>query len=168
MYFVAPCRATIVIRLRIVWSRTVVAYALFLCRAHTLSSCSGVPVHSASVQGCDLCDRRWTRVRFCGLVLRCSPLKTQCLHSASRYSRRMSTKKREVRRRGIQLGSATHIGLFSAPRRAASRNYKGPRRGALKNVRCASRNPTGFRDEIPLSFWCSSVANIPMSNGCLM
>ena len=44
----------------------------------------------------------------------------------------MSTTKREVFRREIQLGSATHIGLFSAPRRAASRNYKGPRRGALK------------------------------------
>ena len=51
MYFVVPRRATIVIRLRIVWSRTVVAYALFLCRAHTLSSCSGVPKHSASMQG---------------------------------------------------------------------------------------------------------------------
>ncbi len=51
MYFVVPCRATIVIRLRIVWSHTVVAYALCLCRAHTLSSCSGVPVHGASVQG---------------------------------------------------------------------------------------------------------------------
>ena len=58
LYFVVPCRATIVIRLRIVWSHhTVVAYALYLRRAHThtpplSSSCSsGVLVHGATVQG---------------------------------------------------------------------------------------------------------------------
>ena len=124
MYFVVPCRATIVIRLRIVWSHTVVAYALYLRRAHKLSSCSsGVPVHGASVQGytaraCRGARREHAGARPMHKVVVAEPigfrddLTTLDIHLTSGYSRRMSTKKREVFRRGIQLGSATHIGLF--------------------------------------------------------
>ena len=125
MYFVVPCRATIVIRLRIVWSHhTVVAYALYLRRAHTLSSCSsGVPVHGATVQGytgraCRGARREHAGARPMHKEVVAEPigfrddLTTLDIHLTSGYSRRMSTKKREVFRRGVQLGSATHLGPF--------------------------------------------------------
>ncbi len=38
----------------------------FVSVSSTLSSCSGVPVHSTCVQGCALCDRRWTYSGFVG------------------------------------------------------------------------------------------------------